>query len=156
MRVRRSLFAQIGAVLSLLFCLSTISHAVERPLPAKAKVGKLSTSPNRLLLVDDEPHQLTAGAQIRTAQNTIIQPQTLLTRLATQFAGMEFPILYTENNQGQIHRMWILTRAEAERYVADEPPTLAEIKPPLAKIKPATPPASGETGPPSDEQKPSE
>jgi hypothetical protein len=119
---RHFTLARIGAFIGLLCCLLTSAYAQvqQRPLPTDAKVGELSAAPNKVLLIDDKPRTLTAGAQIRNYQNLIIQPQTLLTELATKYAGLVVLVLYTENNQGQIQRMWILSRDEAEAYAQDK------------------------------------
>jgi len=106
-------FAQICFVLSLL--VSTISYAADRPLPANARMGEIS-SLARTIVIDKKARQLTAGAQIRNQQNTLIQPQTLVNILSGQLADIDVPILYTENNQGQIHRIWILTAEENQNY----------------------------------------
>jgi hypothetical protein len=65
---------------------------------------------------------LTAGAQIRNTNNLLVQPQTLTAQLAGRLAGYEVPILYTENNQGHVHRIWILTSEEVRKNPADEEP----------------------------------
>lgn len=107
--------------LSLLLCLlSTTSHALDRPLPANAKAGELNVSENRSLMIDGTVRQLSAGAQIRTQQNTIIQPQTLTAHMR-KMGYEDVPILYTVNNQGHVHRIWILTQVEADQYPLDKP-----------------------------------
>lgn len=128
MCARSSVFAKICSVFGLLFFLfaSTNSHALDRPLPANAKVGELSVSENRGLMIDGDVRRLTAGAQIRTQQNAIIQPQTLLAHMV-RMGYEDVPVLYTENSQGHIHRMWILTTAEADAYSVDTPPTITII-----------------------------
>lgn len=113
------IFAQICLVFSLL--VSTASYAADqpagaRPLPANAKTGQIRSSADRIIRVRGEPRQLSAGAQIRNQQNLLIQPQTLVSLLNGPLAGAEVPVVYTENNQGQIHRMWILTSQEIENY----------------------------------------
>jgi hypothetical protein len=129
-------------LLTLLSCLLTsFAQAVERPLPDNAKVGELSVTRNRQLLIDDKPRNLSAGAQVRTPQNTIIQPQVLSAHLLTRYAGQELPILYTENNIGQIHRVWILTREEAEQH-------------PVKVKQPVAPPAPDRIARPSSTMQP--
>lgn len=120
-----SIFAQICFVFSLL--MSMVSYAadrpaVNRPMPGNAKMGEISSSANRTIEIDGKVRQLTAGAQIRNQQNTLIQPQTLVSVLNGPLADVDVPILYTENNQGQIHRIWILTSEETQNYSSDTPP----------------------------------
>lgn len=113
MRVR---LARISSIFGLLFWLfaSTPSHAIDRPLPANAKVGKLSVSDARHLIIDGDIRRLGAGAQVRTQQNIIVQTQTLLTYML-KMGYKNVPILYTENSQGHIHRIWVLTAAEVDK-----------------------------------------
>ena len=111
----------IFAKLCLLFCLlmGTVSYAAERPFPVNAKMGEITSSVNRAILIDKKARQLTAGAQIRNQHNVLIQPQTLVSILNGQLADIDVPILYTENNQGHIHRIWILTSEETQNYSSD-------------------------------------
>jgi hypothetical protein len=139
-------------LLSLLFGLTATSHAVERPLPTDGKVGRLSVSEQRQFLIDGDAHQLTAGAQIRTAQNTLIQPQTLIPKLT----GLKAYVLYTENNQGQVHRMWLLTPQEARRYASKMPKEVLPLSPlsppkvaPDRTARPSVPNAPDRTATPS-------
>lgn len=107
-----------SVVFSLWLGLCTTGYAVERPLPLDGKIGELSVSPQRQFLIDGDVRRLTAGAQIRTVQNTLIQPQVLIAKLA----GLKALILYTENNQRQVHRIWLLTKQEARRNASKLPP----------------------------------
>lgn len=116
--MRSSIFAQICCVFSLIFC--TVSYAVERHIPANAKTGTIAVSDNRALMIDDKVIHLTAAAQIRDTRNMLIQPQTLKNQLGGRLAGYEVPILYTENNQGHVHRIWILTKDELDKHPLDE------------------------------------
>lgn len=111
-----------------------VGEAVERPLPADGKLGKLAVSEQRQFLIDGDEYRLSAGTQIRTAQNTIIQPQTLIPKLA----GVEAWILYTKK-QGQIHRIWLLTKQEARRYLAKLPPPEPPPPPPPPNREATTP-----------------
>lgn len=121
MRANSSIFAQICLVFSLLA--STVSHAaeVERPFPANAKTGELGTTTNRQFLIDGDVRLLSAGTQIRDHKNRLVQPQQIVTRLI----GAEVPILYTENHQGQIQTIWLLSDEEILKYpLDDELPTV--------------------------------
>jgi len=120
MRTCSLFFAQICLVLSVMLC--TTNYALARPLPADAKTGLMTVSKNRSLMIDEKDRRLAAGAQIRTTNNMLVQPQTLFAQLGGRLASFEVPILYSENNQGQIHRIWILTNAELEQFPLDEDP----------------------------------
>jgi len=122
MRTHSSIFVQFGLIFSLL---STASYATERPLPANAKLGELSLSENRSFLIDGGVRKLSAGTQIRNQKNILVQPQNIV----AQLVGVDVPILYTENNQGQIQRIWILTNQEIQQYASDTPSLLQLIFP---------------------------
>jgi hypothetical protein len=107
-------------VMSLLMSTAVFADAVERPIPADAKTGVLTATRHRQVMIDEKVRKLAAGAQIRNHRNLLIQPQTLVAQLARLSEDNEVPILYTENKQGQIHRIWILTRDEMDKYEADK------------------------------------
>ena len=108
------MFARICLVFSLL--VSTVSYALDRPLPTNAKMGEIRSAADRTIQIGKKPKQLSAGAQIRNQQNLLIQPQTLVSLLNGPLADAKVQVVYTENNQGQIHRIWILSSEEAENY----------------------------------------
>ena len=95
------------------FIASTTSHAMDRPLPVDAKYGTFSPSANPNIVINGQIRQLTGGAQIRDSNNMIILPVAL--------NGPDVQILYKENNQGQIDRIWILTQDEVQKYAPGSP-----------------------------------
>ncbi|MGV3743420.1 MAG: hypothetical protein ACO1NO_14035 [Burkholderiaceae bacterium] len=96
----------------LLVCLAAISfsftaHAFERPFPQTAKRGTLSMQDYPRVEMDGKERRLSPGAWIKNRNNTIDMPVTL--------RGKEFTVNYTENMQGDIDRVWILSPEEAKK-----------------------------------------
>jgi hypothetical protein len=90
----------------LLLTIVTLSaHAFERPFPPIAKRGTLSTVNYPTIAIDDKVRQLSIGAWIKNESNTIDMPASLGAR--------KFTVNYTENSQGEIDRVWILSPQEA-------------------------------------------
>ncbi|PRC94192.1 hypothetical protein [Solimicrobium silvestre] len=117
MRASTSKFAHFKLVFGLFLLglmLSATSYAIDRPLPVNAKLGTFSPSANPAIVIDGNVRQLTAGAQIRNHHNVIVQPMSL--------SGPDVQILYKENSQGQIERIWILTKDEVQAYSAGPQP----------------------------------
>lgn len=97
-------------LVSLFLLIATLSaHAVERRFPHDAKRGTMSTENYPIVTFDGKERLLSAGAWIRNDRNRIKMPSTL--------SGQEFVVNYTENKQGKVDRVWILSPAEAK-----EPP----------------------------------
>jgi len=65
------------------------------------------------ITIDGKTRRLSAGARIWNRNNMIEMPAYL--------RGSELPVNYTENAQGDIDRVWILTEKEAE---ASPPPAM--------------------------------
>lgn len=94
--------------LFLIFMLTGIAlpaAAFERNFPPKAKTGTMSTGAYPEILINGQPRNLSAGAQIRNADNLI--------QVSTSLDG-QMTVKYTENAQGDIDKVWILTPGEAE------------------------------------------
>lgn len=88
------------------------AQAFERPFPPIAKRGTMSTADYPTITFDGKARALSAGAWIRNQNNTIDMPVTL--------RGREFVVNYTENNQGEIDRVWILSPQEASAVAPNE------------------------------------
>jgi hypothetical protein len=82
------------------------AQALERLFPPTAKRGTLSTVAYPSITMNGQARQLSPGAWIRNANNTVDMPASL--------RGHEFVVNYTENPLGQIDRVWILTPTEAQ------------------------------------------
>ena len=92
----------------LMLLVATVSaHAFERPFPPIAKRGTLSTENYPTITIDDKVRTLSPGAWIKNQNNTIDMPVTL--------RGQVFIVNYTENQQGEIDRVWILSNEEARK-----------------------------------------
>lgn len=90
------------------FLLATLSYSVaayERPFPAHAKRGTMTPAVYPAIIIDDKQRELSPGAQIFNTENTIEMPSSL--------RGNKIAVNFTENNQGQIHRIWMLSPQEA-------------------------------------------
>lgn len=87
--------------------LALSAHALERPFPQTAKRGTLSMTDYPKVEMDGKERRLSAGAWIKNENNRIDMPGTL--------RGREFTVNYTENMQGDIDRVWILSPEEAKK-----------------------------------------
>ena len=95
-------------ILALLICalaLSSAALAQQRQIPDGAKRGNVVHIQESLLEIDGQPLRLSAGAQIRSQDNLFIVPMSL---------PRGAPVKFTLDASGQIHRLWVLTKEEAE------------------------------------------
>ena len=79
----------------------------ERPFAPTAKRGQLSMEEYPSISIDGKERRLSAGAWIRNERNTIDMPVSL--------RGRRYVVNYTENAQGELDRVWILSPEEAQR-----------------------------------------
>jgi len=63
-------------------------------------------------MIDGETRNLSAGASIRNEDNLIEQ--------AVYLRDTEFVVNYTENLEGDIDRVWILSKDEASRPLSSQ------------------------------------
>jgi hypothetical protein len=91
-----------AALMALLVAAS--AWAQLRTIPTSAERGVMSHVSGMLVSLNGERVQLATGAQIRDPSNRIILPAAL---------PPESRVKYTLDLQGQVHRVWILTPAEA-------------------------------------------
>jgi hypothetical protein len=95
-------------LISFLLAVVTLSaQAFERPFPQIAKRGVMSPAPYPAIVIDGKQRTLSAGARIWNQDNMIEMPAAL--------RGSGFAVNYTENDQGEIDRVWILTTEEMRR-----------------------------------------
>lgn len=108
---------RIGTLLvSCALALATLSaHAFDRPFPPEAKRGVMTPDVYPAIIINDKPRTLSAGARIWNRDNRIEMPAAL--------RGNEFIVHYTENRDGEIDRVWILTADE----IALPPPKPAPV-----------------------------
>lgn len=89
----------------LLCCLTALGAAAgERPFPQSTKRGTMSQAKHPFIVIDGKTRQLAPGARIWNQENLIDMPATL--------RGSTFKVNYTEDTQGEIDRVWILTPDE--------------------------------------------
>jgi len=97
--------------LCLIFVLSTLvtasALAFDRPFAPHYKRGSMTPALHPQIIVDGVTRRLSPGARIWNQENLIQTPATI--------QGNELPINYTENDQGDIDRIWILTPDEARQ-----------------------------------------
>jgi len=106
-----------------LFLLSTLAatlapaaHAIDRPFPETVKRGVMAPGPFPQIVIDGSARRMTPGAQIRNEHNLIVTHDGL--------PRMQVTVNYTETEQGEIDRVWVLTPAEANRPVKSQRNTL--------------------------------
>jgi hypothetical protein len=100
----------------LTICFSAIltlpAAAFERPFPGHTKRGKMSPAPHPMIVIEGKTRQLSPGARIWNENNLIEMPASI--------RGSDLVVNYTENDQGDIDRIWILTPEEATQPIAKQ------------------------------------
>ena len=96
----------------ILATLACSAAAYERPFPSNAKRGTMTPAIYPAIVIDGAQRMLSPGAQIFNTHNTIDMPASL--------SGSNVVVNFTENNQGQIHRIWILSPQEASKTLPDQ------------------------------------
>jgi hypothetical protein len=100
------------------FLLSTFAVATlafERPFPPVAKRGMMSPAIYPAVVIDGTTRSLAAGARIWNTDNLIEMPAAL--------RGSDFVVNYTENGQGEIDRIWLLSADEARQPAPTSQPS---------------------------------
>ena len=95
----------LSAALSALWCASVL--AFERPFPPGTKRGTMTPAAHPQIIIDGKHRHLAPGARIWNQDNLIEMPASL--------RGSDLPVRFTEDTQGEIDRVWILTPEEARR-----------------------------------------
>ena len=98
---RRCLVFFLSAAISL------TAAAFDRPFPSTVKAGSMTPAPYPAIVIDGKTRTLSAGSRIWNEDNLIQMPASL--------RGSGFPVYYTEDLQGDIDRIWILTKEEQSR-----------------------------------------
>ena len=86
--------------------------AEPRPFPPNAKRGKMVFGYAPDIAVDGKPRQLSPAARIFSDENLTVVPSTL--------ADAPFIVNYTEDLNGNINLVWILTPEEARLPAANK------------------------------------
>ena len=98
-------------LLALLICALAVSAAAVaqlRQIPDFAKRGNIVHIQEAIVEIDGKSMRLSAAAQIRSRDNLIIVPMSLPRGALVK---------YTQDGAGRIHRVWVLTPAEAAGQV---------------------------------------
>ena len=116
----RSVFDETGyemwrrplLTISLSVMLALPAMAFDRPFPAPTKRGHMSPGAHPEIAIDGKLRRLSPGARIWNQNNLIEMPAAL--------RGTNIVVNYTEDAQGEIDRVWILTPEEANQPVAKQ------------------------------------
>jgi hypothetical protein len=91
-----------------LLVMTTLSaSAFDRPFPPSVKRGVMSPGFYPVIIIDGQTRHLSAGARIWNQDNLIEMPASL--------RGSGFAVNYTEDIQGDIDRVWMLSNEEAAK-----------------------------------------
>ncbi|MGH8696912.1 MAG: hypothetical protein ACREVS_10570 [Burkholderiales bacterium] len=101
--------------------------AVLRTLPEDAKRGTLSHVRENLVTLDGKQIKLAPGAQIRGANNLIVQPAAL---------PKDSLVKYQLNGSGELFRAWVLTAQETAARDKSAPPSGVDAGRPFSEIVP--------------------
>jgi len=85
--------------------LAAPAHALDRLFPPQTRRGDMSNVDFPSVKINGAERKLSAGAWIKNENNTIDMPVTL--------KGRQFTVNYTEDSEGNVNRVWILSPAEA-------------------------------------------
>ena len=95
-----------------ILAIAVSAMAFERPFPPIAKRGKLVVGAYPAVLIDGKPRVLAAGGKIWNEDNLIQMPSS--------FDKVELVVNYTENDAGEIDRVWLLRPYEAAQTPAQQ------------------------------------
>ena len=96
----------VKALLAALCLLSAGAQAQLRTIPGEAKRGEIRHVQDMIVSINGVRQRLAPGAQIRDRANRLVVPTAVP-------AGSQ--VKYLVDAQGQVHRVWILTPAEAAK-----------------------------------------
>lgn len=89
------------------FALPALAEGEPRPFPPNAKRGTMTPGYAPDIHIDGKLRQLSPAARIVSDENMTITPASL--------RGKDIVVNYTEDMNGYIDRVWILTREEARQ-----------------------------------------
>ena len=93
--------AALGAAMALA---AAVAHGQLRSIPAEAKRGELRHLQDMIVEIDGRSARLSPGAQIRAPDNLLMLPTAVAPGVLVK---------YTLDAQGMVHRVWVLSPAEA-------------------------------------------
>ena len=100
----------LAVTLTALTCLAAHTQDIDpslvpaRQLPKAALLGRLVVQQPPVVLLNGQPAQLSPGARIRSADNSLAMSGTLI--------GQVLPVKYLLDSTGLIQQVWILTPDE--------------------------------------------
>lgn len=94
--------------------LASSAAALERLFPPQAKRGTMSPATYPAIVINGAACNLSPGARIWNTNNMIDMPNSL--------SGSSYVVNYTENLQGDIDRIWLLTVDEASQPAPNKLP----------------------------------
>jgi hypothetical protein len=86
--------------------------AGDRPFPQNARRGTMTPANYPEIVIDGQSRQLAPGARIWNTDNLIEMPAAL--------RGSDLAVNYTEDPQGAVDRVWILSPEEASEPLAQQ------------------------------------
>lgn len=126
---RSTLFSVVLALI--LACPAMLALAQDREFPQSAKRGVMSPKNFPVILMDGKERTLSPAAQIRNADNMIDMPASL--------RGGNMIVNYTEDQQGDIYRVWILTPEEIKLPAPNKAKPVVQPYPSPAPVGPFRP-----------------
>ena len=90
-----------------------------RTIPQEAKAGKMRHVQETLVELDGKPALLSPGAQIRDVSNRLVLPMSVSDTAVVR---------YLTDAAGNLHRVWILSPAEAQALPKPKPVPLPAPK----------------------------
>jgi len=92
-----------GLAFVVLLSLAAAAAAQLRTIPPEAKLGQIRHLQEMQIELDGKPRFLSAGAQIRDADNRVVVPASVQQKVQVK---------YLLDQAGQVHRVWILSPRE--------------------------------------------
>lgn len=87
-------------------CFAPPALAQMRQFPANAEVGRLEVTTPPVVLLNNQPARLSPGSRIRSANNLVVLPASLV--------GQQHWVRLVKDPQGLLHEVWILSEAETQ------------------------------------------
>ena len=89
------------------------SYVTSRTLPPEARVGVMLPPPgNGTITIDGKTLQLSPVAQFRNQNNLIVMSMSI---------QQPSDVIYVNNSYGTVHRVWLISREEAQSMVRPMP-----------------------------------
>ncbi|GGC16019.1 hypothetical protein GCM10007205_26240 [Oxalicibacterium flavum] len=123
-----SILRPVMVCMLLIASLSLPAHAFERPFPQIAKRGTMTPDLHPHVTINGKQRTLSAGARIWNQDNMIEMPAAL--------RGSDLAVRYTEDMNGEVDRIWLLTDDEIKRPPAKDEVEAMPLPAPLEQDRP--------------------